>query len=314
MKWRNKSTLITGGAGFIGSHLVETLLKKKARVTVIDNYERGQADNLEEFMEDIKFHNVDLRTDYPNLPQFDYVYDLAARVWGITNLYAQPATILADNLQIITNTLKHNLGCRKYIYCSSSCVYDYPNAVTPHKEEDYGYVNSEYGWSKVIGEMLCKAYYKEIGLNYIVVRPFNVYGPKESLDFPHVIPDFIEQAYKCQQEKRDQFEILGDGEQTRSFTYVSDLIDGFIAITERGERGVYNIGSERESKINTIANIILRHFKLDIPIVHKPKIIGDVRRRKPDCSKAKQDLSWEPQVSLDQGLRKTINWYLDNLK
>jgi len=309
---KGKRVLVTGGAGFIGSHLVEKLLSLGAEVTVVDNLERGKAENLQHCMEDITFIQTDLRKNFPKVNP-DVVFDLAAKVFGIKNLYNTPATLMGDNVQIAINTMRNCLDVEKYIYVSSSCVYDHDAVKIPHREDDVGLVNSFYGWSKLVGELFVEACRVEHGLNYTIVRPFNVYGPRESFKYPHVIPDFIKRAYECKFLGKQTFEILGDGRQTRSFTYVEDVVEGLILAAERGRPEAYNLGSERETTIHELAEMVWRLFDIKPKVVWLPAVEGDVVRRCASGEKARRELGWTPKTSLEEGLRKTVNWYLSSV-
>lgn len=323
--FEGKKVCVTGGAGFLGSHLVDALIDSKAEVTVIDNLERGSAENLEHSIDKINFLQRDLKYHslYESLhwypPKFDYVFDLAAKVYGIRGLYSKPATMLSDNLRITQNTLKQ-VRCEKYIYVSSSCVYDSDTAKVPHKEDDIGLINSFYGWSKYMGEKLCEAYHQETELNYTIVRPFNVYGPRDSLRYPHVIPDFIQKAKRIKKHS-GLFEILGDGQQTRSFTYIKDAVEGLLLAAEKGGCKAYNIGCETETSINDLAFKIcslMEIWALSTPreglgLVYLPPIEGDVRRRCANSERARQELGWEAKTPLEEGLKETIKWFESRL-
>ena len=315
MKFRNYTCLVLGGAGFIGSHLVDFLVSQKSQIYVVDNLSRGKAQNLQHCIDKINFIEYDLRKDFPKFgTDIDYVFDFAATIWGITNLYTQPATLLSNNVRIASNVLESvkNWNLVKYVYISSSCRYNFNGAKFPHKEEDLGYVKESYDWSKIFGEELCRAYGKEFKLPYSIVVPFNVYGGRESLDYPHVIPDFIKQAKEVKEKGLKEFKILGSGEQTRCFTYIDDCIEGIIDVATKGRnREAYNIGSNIEVKVIDLAKMILKEFKLEsIKIKSLPKIEGDIQRRIPSIEKAKIYLNWKPKTSLEDGLKKTIQWYM----
>jgi len=316
LNWKDKQVLVTGGAGFIGSHLVDGLLKRGALVTVVDNLERGKAQNLQHCMDKITFERMDLREphlDWSGAP--DIVFDCAAKVFGIRNLYNEPATMLSDNVTITLNVISRCLGVEKYVYLSSSCVYDSDIVRVPHVENDMGLLNSFYGWSKLYGELLMQAYKEEFGLDYTIARPFNVYGPRESFKFPHVIPDFIKQAEQIEHSKDQSFRILGKGTQTRSFTYIADLVEGLILCAEKGRATAYNLGSEVETQIIFLARLLLDIYGIkDRPIQHMPMVEGDVQRRCASSRKALRELGWKPQIDLKTGLEKTIAWYKENVR
>lgn len=308
--FKGKSVLVTGGSGFIGSFVVDALLERNAEVTVVDNLERGKAENLQHCMNQINFIQMDLRKDFPRVKP-DLVFDLAAKVFGIKHLYSTPATLMGDNLLITMNTMRNCLDVEKYVYASSSCVYDHDAVQVPHREDDMGLVNSSYGWSKVFGELYAESCRLEHGLNYTVVRPLNVYGPRETFKYPHVIPDFIQRSYECKCGKKT-FEIFGDGSQTRSFTYVTDTVNGFLLAAEKGKCEAYNLGIEEETRILELAYLIWKIFDVQPEIVLLPTILGDVKRRCASGEKARRDLSWRPQTSLSDGLKRTVDWFMES--
>ena len=307
---KRTKALVLGGAGFLGSHVVDSL-QNGYEVTVVDNLERGRAENLAHCMDKITFIRSDLRQKSLSL-DFEaaesVVFDFAAKVFGVRHLYATPWTLLADNLQIVINNLKRWGDAKKYIYISSSCVYDWDGSLIPNKEDDIGYLNSFYGWSKLFGELCCQALDEEKGLDYTILRPFNVYGPREAFLHPHVIPDFVRKACDCKFRDVKNFEILGDGNQTRSFTYVSDIVDGIRLAVKAGRKTAYNLSYPEETKILDLAELIWDLMDISPEPVFVPAPKQEVKLRCGCSEKAEAELGWKPKVGLKEGLRKTIEW------
>jgi len=316
MKLDNKRVLVAGGAGFVGSHLVDALLEKNCRVCVIDNLERGKLQNLFHCLDKIEFFTSDLSEPVRLLGQVDVVFDFAAKVFGVRDLYVRPADMLTKNLLTTFNVLKmsSNLGIEKYVFASSSCVYDFEGCPIPHVENVMNLPNTEYGLSKIVGEHAVKAYSEQYEFQYGIARIFNVYGPRESPMSPHVIPDFTRKAWKCSKGEK-KFEILGDGKQTRAFVYVSDTVKGLIRIAEDLTNDVVNLGSEEEICMNDLASKILSLFNTSqVEIVNAPVHAKDIRRRSGSTKKANELLGWKPTINLDTGLRLFKEWMMPLLE
>jgi len=311
-----KKAIVTGGAGFLGSHLVDALLEDGYDVTVIDSLERGTAENLSHCLDRITFIHRDLREPSQILtPTGDYlVFDFAAKVFGVRHLYETPWTLMTDNIQITMNNLRRWSNAKKYVYISSSCVYDFNEAPIPHKEGDFGYLNSFYGWGKIFGELCCQALDEEKGFNYTVIRPFNTYGPRETLLYPHVIPDFIRKGYDCKYRGVKTFEILGDGKQTRSFTYSSDAVSGIMLGAKLGEKTAYNISSPEETTIMELAELIWDIMDINPEPVFKPAPTKEVKKRYASTLKAEQELGWKAKVDLKEGLKRTVEWMVPRME
>ena len=322
MKLEDLDVVVTGGAGFIGSNLVNLLLARGCRVTVYDSFERGSPSNLPSGDANLKLKEADLR-DYERLESelkgADLLFDLAARVSGIRTLHDLPADMLDSNakatLRVAEAASRAKVG--KAIFASSSCVYDHPKVAVPHVEDDVRVPQTSYGQSKLFGEGVYQACGEQYGLNFGIVRFFNVYGPQETLQSPHVIPDFIMKAFACERGKKT-FEILGDGKQTRSFMYISDAVEGLVRLAESERSGdIVNIGSDRETSIRELAGMILREAGVDpeaIEFVHSPVHPKDVLRRAADVRRARDLLGWEPKVTLEDGLRTTVAWFRERPK
>jgi dTDP-glucose 4,6-dehydratase len=306
--------LITGGAGFIGSHLCDFLLEKGHDVVCMDNLITGNLHNITHLRKNKKFkyvkHDV---TKYIRINgKLDYVLH-----------FASPASPI-DYLEFPIQTLKvgalgtHNaLGMAKdkkakFLLASTSEVYGDP-LVHPQPESYWGNVNpigprGVYDEAKRFAEAITMAYHRSHKLDTRIVRIFNTYGPRMKADDGRVVPTFIVQALK-----NKPITIFGDGMQTRSFCYVSDLIKGIhnLMISEVAEP--VNLGNPEEYTILDFAKKIIKLTNSKSRIVFKELPVDDPKQRKPDISKAKKLLDWEPKVSVDEGLKETIEWFRNNM-
>lgn len=320
MNLNERRVLVTGGAGFIGSHLVDKLVEKGAEVRVVDDLSRGKIENLGQVRGEIEFTQGDLARKAiaeESLEDIDFCFHLAAAVGGVEYMATHPAeifkTVLIDN-----NVIE---ACRKadvdrFLYTSSACVY--PISLqkgvdqSSLKEEDAlkhgAEPDGDYGWVKLLGEIQCQAYHRSYGMNISVVRPFNPYGPRESFDpkDSHVIPALVRKAVS----KEDPFVVWGSGQQVRTFTYVEDLAEGMISAMENvSNADPINLSSSEYITIRELARLILELSDYDINITWDKSKPEGVKVRKPDTSKASRLLDWRPKIDLEDGLRKTIEWY-----
>ena len=294
---------VIGGAGFVGSALVRRL-HPEHKVTVFDNFSRGAQVNLPS---GVKVVTADAMDGIPSLHGFDWVYDFAARVYGVRDLYKDPAQLLTDNIRVTTASLEAVVLAKvpEYFYISSSCVYDFPGAGVPHSEDDTNICDTSYGFSKVVGEQLAKWYANQYGFNTRIARLFNVYGPGDSFKSPHVIPEFIKKARQAK--TTHDFPILGMGNQTRDFTYMDDVVEGLLAISAHGiPGGAYNVGTGRETTIMDLAQMICTIVGTGpVVFMHEPVAKEDIQKRVADNRKLRA-LGWEPKVALEGGLRRLI--------
>jgi dTDP-glucose 4,6-dehydratase len=303
-------SVVTGGAGFLGSHLTDRLLKEGHRVIAIDNLITGNVANIEHLAgnRDYKFIQHDV-TDFIYIPgKVDFVWH-----------FASPASPI-DYLRIPIPTLKvgslgtHNtLGLAKdkgaaYILASTSECYGDP-LIHPQTEDYWGNVNpigprGVYDEAKRFAEAITMAYHRYHGMNTHIVRIFNTYGPRMRLNDGRVVPAFIGQALTGQ-----PLTIFGDGSQTRSFCYVSDLIDGIFRLMMSQFHEPVNIGNPREMTIREFAEEILRITGAACQIEHRPLPVDDPKVRQPDITRAKEVLGWEPKIDFDKGIRETIEFF-----
>ena len=322
--WNGKHILVTGGASFIGSHLVDSLVAMGSRVTVIDNLSSGTLENLRDSLAKIRFLKMDL--EYCALPEIvnafrdnEIVFHLAATHGGRGYIDSHPADV-ASNFSIDHHVFEASseAGVEQVVFASSACVY--PPKLQSKVGSDYLLRESdaditdlskplssdlEYGWAKLMGEIQLKSFIKQYGIKGSSVRFVTAYGPRENET--HAIIALIYKAL----EKMNPFVIWGDGNQERDFTYVSDLVTGSMLAAEKIEDGsAINLGTGRRSSLIDIARMIF-----DIMDFHPPvkfdlsKPVG-VLSRALDISEAQRVLGWEPAVSLKAGLRQTVEWYL----
>jgi dTDP-glucose 4,6-dehydratase len=301
--------LVTGGAGFLGSHLCDLLLKYGYKVTAMDNLLTGSIDNI--------VHNVDnphfrfIKYDVTNYLYIDEPIDAIFH-------FASPASPI-DYAQFPIPTLKvGSLGTHKtlglavaqkavYLLASTSEVYGDP-LVHPQKEDYWGNVNpigprGVYDEAKRFAEALTMAYHNAHGVDTRIVRIFNTYGPRMRLHDGRVVPTMIYQALKG-----EPLTVFGDGRQTRSFCYVDDEVEGIFRLFKSGHIEPVNIGNPDEMTVLEFTHLVKRLTNSTSEIVFKPLPIDDPTKRKPDISKAKQLLDWEPGVSLEEGLKETIKY------
>ncbi len=302
-------SLVTGGAGFLGSHLCEYLLRKGHQVIAMDNLLTGTIANIEHLQsEDFKFIKHDVT-------EYIYIAGPVDYVWH----FASPASPL-DYLQLPIHTLKVGaLGTHKalglsmekkarFLLASTSEVYGDP-MVHPQNEEYWGNVNpvgprGVYDEAKRFGEALTMAYHRYNGVDTKIVRIFNTYGPRMRPNDGRAIPTFVPQALR-----NEPITIFGDGSQTRSFCFVEDLIEGVYRLMMSDYHQPVNIGNPHEMTIKQMAEAVIRISGSVSKLVQKPLPVDDPKVRQPDISLAKRLLNWEPKVGLEEGLRRTIAWF-----
>lgn len=310
-----KRVLVTGGAGFLGSHLCERLLADGHEVICLDNFGSGQRENIKTFNDNPSFtvNNRDVRIP-GSLPSVDRIYHLASRA-SPADFTDFPVDIALANTQGTRRLLDHARACdARMVFASTSEVYGDPE-VHPQPETYTGNVNIRgargcYDESKRFGETLTVAYQRKHDVDARTIRIFNTYGPRMRPDDGRVVPTFITQALRG-----DDLTVYGDGEQTRSFCYVDDLITGFkfIMRADSPTHDVYNIGKENERTIKELANEVLDIIDTDSEIVYEPLPEDDPSQRKPDITRARNELNWEPEIDLPEGLAKTVGYFESKL-
>ncbi len=306
MKSQNKmKILVTGGAGFIGSHLTERLIKEGHDVTIIDNFSSGSKENLKDLNVNLICHNV---IDKITLSGFDQIYHLASLASPVFYQQNPVETALSNSVGTYNLLVEAQRHKSRILFTSTSEIYGNP-LEHPQKEEYWGNVNpigprACYDESKRLGETLMMDFHREYGVETRIARIFNTFGPKMSLSDGRVIPNFITQALR-----NEPITIFGNGKQTRSFCYVSDMVEGLIKLMNSDFLKPINFGNPKEITILGLAEKIkeLTNSKSEIIFQELPK--DDPERRRPDITKAKEILGWEPKVNLEEGLKRTIEWF-----
>lgn len=310
--------LVTGGAGFIGSHLIERLIKEGYEVKVLDNCFRGTREYLDEITENIVFIEgsvLDPKIIEESLRGVDTVFHLAA-INGTRYFYEIPHKVLEVNVKGTLNILEAllNSDVQRIIYASSSEVYGYPKYFPTDEShelviQDPKNPRFSYAGSKLIGEILSLNYAHAYGFEAVILRPHNIYGQR--MGYEHVIPEFIKRLVLD-----EEFTIQGKGETARSFCFISDCVEGFFlaAVTKNATNQCFNIGNDEETRILDLAYMIASIAGKTIKPVSVPLPEGGTTRRQPDISKAKKVLGYEPEVSLKEGLEITYRWYEKQLK
>ena len=306
--------LITGGAGFIGSHLISKIINYAEKIIIIDNLLTGSEKNIKNYFHssNFKFISHDIQNHYDPEENIDCVIHLASCASPVA--YAEnPINTLKSGSIGTINSLgiarKYNSS---YLLASTSEIYGDPK-ISPQHEEYWGNVNpvgprSMYDESKRFAEAATQAYITEYKLNAKIVRIFNTYGPNMKLDDGRVVTNFIVQALK-----NKDITVFGKGLQTRSFSYVDDTVNGIMLASSYKEPDIFNIGNDNEITINQLAQTIIDITNTKSKIIYKDLPKDDPLQRKPDLSKSKELLNYEPVIGLEKGLEKTIEWVKKNI-
>jgi UDP-glucuronate decarboxylase len=308
--------IVTGGAGFIGSHLVERLLEMGYRVTIIDNFSTGHTDKLIEFIDNphLKLLNHDITL--PLNLRCDYLFNLASRA-SPKDFEVYPLDILMTNSIGVRNMIELAQHCgARFLQASTSEVYGDPT-LSPQNEEYRGNVSSTgirscYDEGKRFAEALLFSYYRSYNLDIRIARIFNTYGPKMNIDDGRVIPNFFKQSITG-----SDLTIYGDGKQVRSFCYITDLIDGLLSVMfaepkiAKGE--IFNIGNPNPISITTLAKEIISLIDSPSNLIYQKLPEDDPITRCPDISKIKLKLGWEPKIDRKTGLSLTYKYFASKL-
>ncbi len=315
-KYANRNILVTGGAGFIGSHLVEMLLALGARVSVIDTMLCGNKIGHLKGHKNLSIYELDVnkaKTISPLFKGIDMVFHLAAVV-GVEETQIDPLNVL--NVEVIGTSKVIALAAghkvKRFIFASSSEVYG--DSLKPMTEEGPFNHKSTYSLTKMIGEHYCRAYYQKYGLEYTILRYFNTYGPRQDDRF--VFSRFVERSLK-----QKEISIYGDGNQTRDFTYVEDSVylSLLTAISGKGACQAFNVGTGRAVSINTLAGVILKALKLsgkvkvnyvDYDNIRSKEI--EIFNRLANMDKSIELFQYIPATTLEQGIKEYIDWYGSN--
>ncbi len=305
-----KRILITGGAGFLGSHLCEHLLAQGHDIICLDNFFTGSKNNILHLLSNPHFEQIRHDIINPIFLEVEEIYNLACPASPVHYQY-NPIKTIKTNVMGAINTLGLAKRVRATILqASTSEVYGDPE-VHPQKEDYWGRVNpigirSCYDEGKRAAECLMMDYHRQNHVNIKIVRIFNTYGPRMAPDDGRVVSNFIVQALRG-----EDITVFGDGSQTRSFCYVDDMIDGLIRMmgTPKGFLGPVNLGNPAEFTILELAEILIRMTGSPSKIVFKPLPQDDPTQRKPDITLAQKKLGWQPRVPLEEGLAKTIEYF-----
>jgi len=310
--------LVTGGAGFIGSHLVERLVREGAEVTVLDDLSTGRREYLRDVRDRIRFirgNVARLEACRRAMQGVDYVLHQAA----VTSVPRSTRNPIVAHQVNVTGTLNVLLAAqeakvRRVVYAASTAAYG-DAAVLPNHEALLPRPMSPYAASKLAGEAYCHAFWRTHGLETVALRYFNVFGPRQSLESQYgaVIPLFINAALRGTPPV-----ILGDGEQTRDFTYVTNVVDANLlacrAPAEQAVGGVFNIGCGTATSIRDLWRQIAALVGVDVEPLHEAPRAGDVRHSMASIARAREQLGYNPSVTLEEGLRQTIAYYRDHIR
>lgn len=310
-----KKILVTGGAGFIGSHLCERLLSEGNYVICLDNFFTGSEENIKHLVKDANFELVrhDVIDEYD--AEVDEIYNLACPASPPHYQYDPVKTMKTSVLGILNMLELAKRNGAKLLQASTSEVYGDP-LVHPQVETYWGNVNpigvrSCYDEGKRCAETLMMDYKRQYGLDVRIVRIFNTYGPNMDMNDGRVVSNFVVQALRG-----EDITVYGDGTQTRSFCYVDDLVDGIVGMmnNQTGFAGPVNLGNPSEFTVKDFANLVLKVTGANSKIVYRELPSDDPCRRKPNIALAKQKLGWEPKISLEEGLKKTIEYFAEKIK
>jgi dTDP-glucose 4,6-dehydratase len=307
----NGRALVTGGAGFLGSHLCDALLAEGYSVIAVDNLLTGRLSNLEHLRNEPRFELREINICEPfDCGTIDYVFHFASPASPVDYSVHGIATLKVGSLGTFHALEMARKYSAKYLISSTSECYGDP-LEHPQKETYWGNVNpigprSVYDESKRFAEAVTVAYRRYHKVDTRIARIFNTYGPRMQLNDGRVVPNFMKQALRG-----EDLTIYGDGKQTRSFCYVSDEIDGFIRLAKSSEPAPVNIGNPREFTILECAQQVLSVTGSKSRLVYQALPVDDPKQRRPDISKARALLGWEPKVQLEEGLRLSLDYFRD---
>ena len=306
--------LITGGAGFVCSHLADTLFEKNHNLILLDNLLTGNKNNIEHLLDhkNVNFIQHDVQDHIDISEEIDFIFHFASAASPIAYQENPVNTLKAGSIGTINTLGLAKVKNADYLLASTSEIYGDPE-VSPQSEEYWGNVNpngerSMYDEAKRFAEAATATYSRTYNLQTKVVRIFNTYGPRMQLNDGRVVTNFIVQALKG-----EEITVYGDGSQTRSFSYVQDTVNGIVSLMESEHNDVFNIGNQTEITINELASKIIEITNSNSKLINKDLPQDDPKQRKPDITKAKTLLNWEPKVKLEDGLTKTVDWVSSQL-
>ena len=302
--------LVAGGAGFLGSHLCRRLIKTGETVICVDNLCTGSKDNIKDLLKNKNFTFIehDIIEPLKIMPKIDQIYELASRA-SPPNYQTEPVHTMLTNSLGTNNMLKLAMEKKAtLLFASTSEVYGDPEE-HPQRESYWGHVNptgvrSCYDESKRFAEALCMAYKRRYNVKIRIARIFNTYGPYMQKEDGRVVTNLINQALNG-----EELTVYGDGKQTRSFCYVDDEIEGLYRLMNSSLTGPVNIGNPKEITVLELAEIVRKIMKISSKLRFEPLPSDDPLRRRPDITLAKKELGWEPKVPLEEGLKKTIDYF-----
>jgi len=303
--------VVTGGAGFLGSHLCDRLLAEGWEVLALDNFITGEEANLAHLKSNPKFHfeRTDVNEPFRVAGDVGYVFHFASPASPPDYLKFPIETLKVGSIATMYTLDLAKAKNAKFLLASTSECYGDPD-VSPQSETYWGRVNpigprSVYDEAKRFAEAITMAYHRYHSVDSHIVRIFNTYGPRMRLNDGRALPNFVYQALSGQ-----PITVYGEGRQTRSFCYVSDLIDGIYKLSQSNEHFPTNIGNPSELTILEFAERVCSHFPNAPKIIFNPLPEDDPKQRRPDISKAKRLLGWEPKVNLEDGLKRTIDYFI----
>ncbi len=310
---KKKVAVITGGAGFLGSHLCDRLLADGHKVIAVDNLLTGCLENIRHLTKnkDFNFFKKDVSQPFAVPGKVDYVLHFASPASPVDYLQHPIATLKVGSYGTHNALILAQLKKARFLVASTSEIYGDP-LEHPQKETYWGHVNTigprgVYDEAKRFGEALTMAYHRYHKVNTAIVRIFNTYGPRMQVKDGRVVPNFIDQALH-----HKPLTIYGNGKQTRSFCFYSDLIEGIVRLLYSDLHEPVNIGNPKEFTMLEFAALVLKLSGTTSKIVFRPLPVDDPKQRCPDIALAKKHLKWQPQVPLEQGLKETLEWFKIN--
>jgi UDP-glucose 4-epimerase len=310
LDFKGKRVLITGGAGFVGSNVTERVARSGGRVTVLDDLCTGSRDNIDPGTEYrfVEGSVTDEALVFRLVKETDLVIHMAARniIVSTKNPRDDYAVNIGGTLNVLLAAREH--GVERMVYTSSASIYGNPRII-PISEDERPLTFSPYAVSKLAGENYCYAFYETYGVPVAVVRYSNVYGPKQSPNNPYcgVVAKFMDTIARGEAPQ-----VHGDGQQTRDFTYVDDAVDGTLLtlLSPKAEGMVFNLGTGTETRIIELIEILSRLYGRDIAPKHiDRRDIDNIRRRVLNIERIRTSLRWQPQIGLEEGLRRTLEWF-----
>ncbi|WP_302081607.1 NAD-dependent epimerase/dehydratase family protein [Salinibaculum rarum] len=323
MDFGGSHVLVTGGAGFLGSHLVERLLDEDCEVVIADDFSRGRIEHIEPYEDEVELRPVDLTTEVGcrrATEGIDHVFHLAASVGGIHYIQRENVGGLTPSVLMNHHLLEaaRRNGVERFLFASSACIYRQQHDDLNRFSEDQAVPanpHSTYGWAKILGEVGCRAYHEDTEMDCGMVRIFNAYGTRENLDpdSSHVIPSLCRKA--IEEPNGGSIELFGDGTQERGFMHATDCAEGMLRALEHKTDGeAINLGNGNEVvSINDLAETIIDISGKDLTIEHDTSKPTGTDKYAADTTLMEESLDWHPEVSLEDGVREVYEWAEEKL-